>query len=69
MDPLHRGTATAGQIPATKVAGGEGQRWDRQERNKPHLFEALGGDGVDRDGLPTVAQSRHRVRVVVAVPR
>jgi hypothetical protein len=37
-----------------------------QEGNKPYLFETLGGEGVDRSGLPVVAQSRRRVRVVEA---
>jgi hypothetical protein len=55
MGPLHRGTATAGQNSVTRVAGGEGRRCERQEGNKPHLFEDLGGEGVDQDGLPTVA--------------
>jgi hypothetical protein len=67
MGPLHRGMATAGQIPATRVAGGEGRRWEMQGGNKPHLFEVLDGEGVDRGGLPTVAQSLRRVRVVVAL--
>jgi hypothetical protein len=35
---------TADQIPVTRVAGGEGRRWERQEGNKPHLFEALDGE-------------------------
>jgi hypothetical protein len=69
MDPLHRGTVTAGRNPVTRVAIGEGRRWERQEGNKPHLFEVMGWEGVDRGGLPTVAQSRRRVRVMVAVLR
>jgi hypothetical protein len=36
---------------------------------KPHLFEVLGRGGVDRGGLPTVAQSRRRVRLVAAAVR
>jgi hypothetical protein len=46
---------TAGQISATRVAGSEGRRWEWQEGNKLHLFEALDGEGVDRGGLPAVA--------------
>jgi hypothetical protein len=69
MGLLHRGTATAGQNPATRVAGGEGRRWEMQEGNKLHLFKALGGEGMDRGGLPMVVQSRRRVRVVVAAVR
>jgi hypothetical protein len=30
--------ATSGQNPVTRVAGGEGQRWEMQEGNKPHFF-------------------------------
>jgi hypothetical protein len=37
MGPLHRGTATVGQNLATRVAGGEGRRWDMQEGNKPDV--------------------------------
>jgi hypothetical protein len=48
---LCRGTATADQITAARVASGEGQRWESQEGNKPHLFEALGWEGEDRGGL------------------
>jgi hypothetical protein len=66
MGTLHRGMVIAGQNVKTRVASGEGRRWERQEGNKPQLFEALGGEGVDRGGLPTVEQSRQRVRVVVA---
>jgi hypothetical protein len=60
---------TAGQILATRVADGEGRRWERQEGNKLHLFEALGGEVVDRGGLPMVAPSQRRVRVVEAALR
>jgi hypothetical protein len=64
--PLCSGMVVAGKILATRVAGGEQRRWERQEGNKPHLFVALGGEVVDRDGLPVVAQSWQRVRVVAA---
>jgi hypothetical protein len=57
---------TADQIPVTRVAGGEGRRWERQEGNKAHLFVALDEEVVDRDGSPVVAQSRRRVWVVAA---
>jgi hypothetical protein len=40
-----------------------------QGGNKPHLFEALDGEGVDRGSLPTVAQSLRRVQVVVVALR
>jgi hypothetical protein len=51
MGPLCRGTAVADQIPATRVAGGEGRGCERQEGTKPHLIVALGGEVVDRGGL------------------
>jgi hypothetical protein len=57
---------TAGQNPATRVVDGEGRRWEMQEGNKPHPFEALGREGVDQGSFPAVAQSRRRVRVVEA---
>jgi hypothetical protein len=67
--PLCRGTATASQILAARVADGKGCRWERQEGNKPHMFEALGGEGADQGGLPMVAQSLRWVRVVVMALR
>jgi hypothetical protein len=44
------------QISVTRVAGSEGLEWERQEGTKPYLFVALGGEVVDRGGLP----ARHR---------
>jgi hypothetical protein len=67
MGPLCRGTVTVSQIPATRVADGEGRGWERQEGTEPHLFVAFVGEVVDRGGSPVVAQSRRRVRVVVAL--
>jgi hypothetical protein len=50
MGPLCRETVTAGQIPSTRVAGGEGRRWETQKGSKPHLFVALGEEAADRSG-------------------
>jgi hypothetical protein len=50
MGPLCRGTAVAGQIPETRVAGGDRRGCERQVGMKPHLIVALGGEVVDRGG-------------------
>jgi hypothetical protein len=40
---------TTSQIPATRVIGGEGRGWKRQEGTEPYLFVALcGGSGGPR---------------------
>jgi hypothetical protein len=36
------------QFPATRVAGGKGRGWKRQEGTNSHLIVALGGEVVDR---------------------
>jgi hypothetical protein len=54
LNPLHRGTAIAGKNPATRDADGEGRRWEMQEGNKPHQFEALGGEGIVTSSLEKV---------------
>jgi hypothetical protein len=46
-----------------------GRMLAKQEGNKLHLFVALGGEGVDRGSSSAVAQSRRRVRVMVAALR
>jgi hypothetical protein len=50
MGSLGRGTATASQILATRVACGKGRGWERQEGTKLHVIAASGGEVVDRGG-------------------